>query len=445
MALVAASEQGTAVLEQALLGLMLGSKQAVWRASEGLSPDDFEDPRHEVIARCIVRLARSPRPSSQMAVLDALEQDGQIEQAGGIEYVMRLDPLAAGDALYFAEQIRARALRRRLRSLGRTVGQLADEPGDPVTLLNQVEKHLRALRQGAERRVAIIRQSLPQSLDSIGENGREGLPTPWPSLNELISGLLPGKLYVIGARPSSGKTMMALNLAAHISKTAPVAFSSIEMSERELQYRLLASEGKVRLAALDDGRLSAEENARLGTARQSILGMRLYVDDRGDVSVPDIELFARSAAREEGDTLGAIVVDYVGLVRPEDARRPRWEQVKQVSRDLKLLAKELDCAVVVCAQLSRESERVLPGKKPRPPQLSDLRESGDLEQDADVVILLQRGEANGYDDSPELGVHVAKNRQGRRGIFQLDFQGWFATLRSRPRTPELPIEDPDDE
>jgi len=241
-------------------------------------------------------------------------------------------------------------------------------------------------------------------------------PTIWPSLNASIGGLKPGALYVVGARPGVGKSVVALNLAMGLATKGTVAFSSLEMSRNELTLRGLASMAEVDVSRLTRGDLTVDDRERIAAARPRF-NRQVAIDDRPGVGPSQIRAFARSIQR--GGNLAGIVIDYMQLMTLP-GKEPRHEKVSEMSRQLKILAKDLNVPVIALSQLNRGSEQ----RADKIPTLSDLRESGSIEQDADVVILLSRPE----DKPADIIFDVAKNRHGRQGLVELVWRGNIARI-----------------
>lgn len=419
--------------ERAVLAAMLASSEAVWDVLEAVQPDDFADVRHEVVARTIVALANTGRPHDVVAVASALERQGDLRRAGGEAFLWGLDPVSAqpGSAAYYAELVRDQAMLRRLRDAGQSVFALASGAGDVAELAEQARATVDAavLRTGG--RVRPVGDALAAALDGLERSSVEFVPTPWDALNGYLTGFHPGRLYVIGARPGSGKTIMALQAAVALAATGRVAFSSLEMEEGDLMRRLLAQTASVDLSAMERGTLQPADWERIAQARPRIASMPLFVDDRPHVFPAQIRAHARNVSR--GGKLAAVVVDYVGLVATPDDRRGRWEHVGAISRAMKVMARELRVPVIALAQLNRESEGR--GGLRRLPTMADLRESGSIEQDADVVLLLQRQHDDEGRERDQLDVVVGKNRHGRTGKVTLRWEGQHARVISDAWTP----------
>lgn len=416
--------------EQSVLGAMLTSPEAVWEAFAVLDGADFYDPRHELVFGAVQSLNRHGKPVDMVSVGDELQRVGLLKRAGDLEYLAEctsaiLSPLAVA---HYSRIVRDHALRRRMIEESQRIMHAAYAgEGDAAEVLEAGRTALDKVVRVATTDARNVRDSFWRVVKGLEEQPK-GVTTPWYELDSLIVGLIPGKLYVVGGRPGEGKTIIGLQLARSLCVTGPVAFSSLEMGEDELTERLISSMADVPLGSLTRHQLTDEESQRIGTNRVRIENMPLYVDATPDVTITHIKSWARSVARK-GGTLGGVVVDYLQLISGTDSKQKKYEIVSEVSRQLKIMAKELDCPVIALSQLNRESAGV--GKMRREPTLADLRESGSIEQDADVVLLLQRQVNEDGSKAPELKVIVAKNRSGREGRVSLRWEGAFARVVNR--------------
>lgn len=419
--------------EQGVLGAMMMRPEAIWEAQAILEPGDFYQPKHETIYRAIRTLTDSQRPADMIAVSDELQRTGQLQRAGDAAYLAEIvdGTITAMQVSYYATIVRDHALRRRMIGEAQRILQAAyTKQGDAQEELERARTGLDRVVRAATTSVENVAGSFQRVVTALDERPLS-TPSPWPAIDDLIVGLVPGKLYIIGARPGEGKSLAALQFARAMCVRGNVAFSSLEMGEDELTERLIASMAEVSLSSLTRHTLSPAEWERVAAVRSRIQPMPLFIDDRGDVTVTQIKSYARSVARR--GRMGGVVVDYVQLVSGGDSEKKRYEVLGETTRQLKVMAKELECPVLVLSQLNRESARG--GKLRLAPSLADLRESGSIEQDADVVILLQRVlEADGQPGG-ELDVIVAKNRSGLTASRRLRFEGHFARIVSDVRVP----------
>jgi replicative DNA helicase len=249
------------------------------------------------------------------------------------------------------------------------------------------------------------------------------VPTSWGSLNDFLGGFRPGALYIIGARPAVGKSVVAVNMAYQLAATGAVSFHSLEMSKREIVNRLFASVCMVSMDHIEKRQLTSLDWERIAKGRDAV-GRPIAIADKSGQTLTDVRAFARQVSKKQ--KLAAIVVDYLQLMQDTERGRSRYESVTAISNGLKILARDLDVPVIALAQLNRAVE----GRKDSAPGLSDLRDSGAIEQDADVVILLNRERAmdDGEDDRSKMVLHIAKNRHGRTGHVALRFEGVFARV-----------------
>ena len=386
---------------------------------EDLDPGDFEDIRLGALWRVLCAMSHTREPINLPTVVEALPRIPQAERNGlDQESLADLVHIAQyGRIGYYATLVQAAAARRRLRIAAGRIAQMADAGLDPAVIVETARGEIdRAHTSTAD--VAVVQDRIGATITEWDQPTRTN-PTPWPTLNAIIGGWRPGALYVIGARPGVGKTLAAVEAAIGLAATGPVAFSSLEMPEAELHARLVANLAHVSVARIDRRELTENDHRKINDARHR-LALPISIDDRGLVTTTDIRSHARSLARRHGHLAG-IIVDYLQLMTgPRGDRRPRHEVVASFSRDLKLLAKDLDCPVIALSQLNRGSTERADAR----PRLSDLRESGAVEQDSDVVLLLHEDE----DDETHLSVHVAKNRHGARGDANLIRRGWYSQL-----------------
>ena len=330
---------------------------------------------------------------------------------------------------YYAEMVRDRSIRRTLNHTAqRLVGQ--SELDDLDILIDTARSELGAL---AERRsegsIEYISHLALNHLESISQP-KHYLPSPWKDLNQAINGFRPGAMYVIGARPGVGKTVVGLQTAYHLSNQGPVSFHSLEMSKAELLNRLYSLTSSVYLGNIEKGKLSDYDWQALAKAKDELSQSNLAIIDKGGQTINDIRAHARTLQQNGG--LKAIVLDYIGLIRDTIPGRKRYESISDFSVALKTMAKDFEVPVIALAQLNRQSEQ----RTDKMPQLSDLRDSGAIEQDADVVMLLSRHKRPNDRDFEMTGftIDVAKNRHGITGEIDLVFNGGCARVEQSAAT-----------
>ncbi len=406
--------------ERSILGAILLDNHALNAAIENIKPEDFFLEQHRRVFNQMIALGESQQAIDLVTLTESLHRVGELEASGGAPYLAALaDGMPrVSNVEHYARIVREKALLRNLIHATHNIQLRALEGEDGAdTILDNAESSIFAL---AEDRVKaglipvkdIVRDNF-ERLERIFREGKSitGVSTGYMELDKLLSGLQPSELLILAARPSQGKTALALNLAENISIRAgmPVAFFSLEMSKESLLQRLVASVAQIDAHKFRSGHLSREDWRRMTEALGTISSAPLWIDDAGSTSVLEIGAKARRLKREKG--LSLVVVDYLQLITGRGRFNNRQEEVSSISRGLKGLAKELQLPVLVLSQLTRAPER-----EERGPQLSDLRESGAIEQDADVVIFIYRPHWSKMDASPEerdqAEIQVAKQRNG---------------------------------
>ena len=413
--------------ERAVLGALLLDKEAIFRVLDIINPEDFYQPAHGDIFAAAVDLAGKRKPIDLLTLVAELRSRKKLEDAGGEVFLAGLveaTPTAA-HAFDYAQIVRQKATLRRLIRAGQAITGLGFEEAEelPVTLEAAEKELFRVSGEFTPGGFVHLKELLTATFEQISElnaadGETRGLPTGWPSLDRLLSGLQEGDLVILAARPSMGKTALALNLALNAAKTGEknVAFFSMEMAKEQLVTRLFASSLEVDSHALRSGNLSPEDFERMGEVIDGLSRANIFIDDGADCAAVDLRAKARRLQMESG--LDLIIIDYLQLIRggkPEN----RVQEISEITRSLKALARELRVPIVALSQLSRAVEQ----RPTRIPQLSDLRESGSIEQDADVVMMLYREEM--YDeDSDRKGladIFVRKHRNGPTGHVELAF------------------------
>ena len=428
--------------EESVLGAVLLSRDAIGAVSEqGLRPDHFYKPGHQHIFDAVAALYKSGAPVDAITVADELRRAGLLEQIGGTEALHALQNAtpAISNAPHYARIVQDTAL---LRSLIHVAGDIAEmaysEPDDVIKAVDDAES--RVFKIADERVVDStqeINELLKKEMDRLEEtfgrgHGLTGTATGYTDLDELLSGLQHSTLNIVGARPAMGKTAFALGMATHIAQTSarPVLVFSLEMAHAELTQRILSSEAKVDSTKLRSGDLKEADWAKIGRAIGR-LEVPLFLDDNPRVTVMEIRAKARRIKARHGG-LALIVIDYLQLMSGGGNPENRQLEVSEISRNLKILARELEVPIVALSQLSRNLE----SRADKRPMLSDLRESGSLEQDADVVMFLYRDEVYNQ-ESPDKGsaeIIVAKHRSGPIGTKRLVFLGQYTRFDNAARS-----------
>jgi replicative DNA helicase len=418
--------------EASVLGAILLTEQALdgILLEVGLRPEDFYRPRNQLIFRAMIRLKEKAEPEAvdALTVSEDLRRAGELEKAGGTAYIHSLPTLvpAVGAVMDYARIVKENALLRSLLAATRDIqDEVLAHRGDPRELIERAEAVLFKIgHDGGTAEMKSIEAILHEEIDKLEELSRKdvgltGAPSGFADLDSLTGGFQAGNLIVVAARPSMGKSTLATNFIenAAIDHGLPAALFSLEMSETELAHRFIASQARVSSDDLRKGRVRGERWPKVLNAVEKLASAPIYIDDSSDIGVLEIRAKARRLHARHG--LGLIVVDYLQLVRPDTRADSRVEQVGQISRGLKILARELNIPVIAVSQLSRAVE----SRNPPIPMLSDLRESGQLEQDADVVMFVYRDEYYNA-DSERLGeadLIVAKHRNGPVGQITLTF------------------------
>ncbi len=420
--------------EESVLGAMMLSPGAIATVSEILDPGDFYRESHAKVFRSALALWAKGEPVDAITVVDELEERGELETVGGRVRIHELAALvpATANAGHYARIIRESATLRGLIRAGGEISRLGWEGiGEPAELVDRAEQVIFTLsQQRTSGDFAHIETLLKESFERITalyESGSDitGLASGFRDFDRLTSGFQPGNLVVVAARPSMGKSAFGLCVAANLAVRhgVPVAIFTLEMSKAEVTQRLMCSEAKVESQRLRSGRLAPEDWPRLTAACDKLAKAPIYVDDTGSVTMMEIRSKARRLKSKQQD-LGLVVVDYMQLMTSGTNAENRVQEVSQISRNLKLLARDLDLPILAMSQLSRAVEQ----RHDKRPILSDLRESGSIEQDADLVAFLYRDDYYN-DDSDQQGIAeviLAKHRNGPTDTVKLSFLKRYA-------------------
>ncbi|MGH7230684.1 MAG: replicative DNA helicase [Nitrospiraceae bacterium] len=425
--------------EQSVLGAILLDNDSMAKATEILTEEDFYRTAHRKIYLAMLELSESGEVIDQITLSEHLKIKGDLEAVGGSAYLAELVQIVptAANVKYHSRIVRDKALLRGLISTSTDVISRGYDGTAPVEdLLDFAERSVFSLAQGKLGRSFIrLKEIIKESLDYVDVLSKRdhktviGVPTGFIELDELTAGLQPSDLIVIAARPSMGKTSLALGIAQHaaIKHSHVVGIFSLEMAKAQLVLRMLSSEARVDSHALRIGRLQKEDWWRLADAAGKLEQAPIFIDDSGALTVQQMRGKARRLKAEQ-KRLDLLIVDYLQLMQGRSDAESRQQEISDISRSLKALAKELDVPVVALSQLSRAVE----SRKPPIPMLADLRESGAIEQDADVVIFIYRDEV--YDsDSEKKGIAdilVRKHRNGPTGDRQLVFLDKFAKFEN---------------
>jgi len=431
--------------EQCVLGGILLDNTALDRVIEFLGADDFYREAHRKIFRAMQQLADKHEPSDLVTLSEALRARGELTDVGGNAYLAELAdrvPTAANVASY-AKIVRDRAVLRALISVATDVAASGYEAAEDVDqMLDRAEEAIFRIRDrktsGNFFRIGDFLTDTFKQIEKLYDQKTPvtGVTTGFVELDKLTAGLQPSDLIIVAGRPSMGKTAFCLNMAesAALRNDVGVAVFSLEMSKEQLAMRMLCSEARVDLSRVRTGHLTDREFPRLAMAAGRLGDALVFIDDTPAITVLELRAKARRLKRDPSAKLGLIIVDYLQLMRAE-GRDSREQEISEISRSLKALAKELHVPVVALSQLNRQVE----SRNPPRPKLSDLRESGAIEQDADVIAFIYRDEVynpDGPDNHGVAEVIVAKQRNGPIGSVTLTFQSAFTRFENREMAPD---------
>ena len=420
--------------EQSVLGAILLSDHALYALviEEGLRPDDFYRDRHGAIYAAMLELYNESEPVDTLTVIDRLKALGRLDDVGGPASIDELTGLvpAAGHARRYAQIVREQALLRRLLASTYEIQEsVLNHEAQPRELVEQAEKAmLEVARDDRRKDFRRIEDILHVELDKLHALSREGTsltgtPSGFKDLDEITGGFQAGNLIIIAARPAMGKSALVCNIAekAAVDHNRAVALFSLEMAEAELAQRFVAAQARIKGEELRKGRVAEERWSKILKASDRLAKAPLWIDDSSDVGLLEIRAKARRLHTQCEDGLGLIIVDYLQLMRTDSRYDNRVTAIGELSRGLKVLARELGVPVIALSQLSRAVEQ----RSPKKPLLSDLRESGNLEQDADLVMFIYRDDYYEKENSERPGeadLIIAKHRNGATDDIVLTFQ-----------------------
>lgn len=429
--------------ESSVLGGLLLDNQVWDRVADLLAESDFYRFEHKLIFGVIQQLINGSKPADVITVYEQLQQQGKAEEVGGVSYLNALAQYvpSAGNIRRYAEIVRERAVLRKLIAAsdeisskafspqGKAIAELLDEAEQKIFNIAEQGKTNRQGFQSMDSLVVNLLDKVQQMADN--PNDVTGVPTGFYDFDRMTAGLQAGDLIVLAARPSMGKTALAINIAEHVAlnEGLPVAIFSMEMGASQLAVRIVGSIGRVDQGHLRTGKLSPEEWPRLTEAVERLRNISLHIDETAGLSSAELRANARRLARQCGK-LGLIVVDYLQLMSGASGDgENRATELGEISRGLKMLARELQCPVIALSQLNRGVEQ-RPDKRP---MMSDLRESGAIEQDADIIMFIYRDEYYTKDQCKEPGVAeviIAKQRNGPTGTVKLAFLNKFTKFEN---------------
>lgn len=426
--------------EQSLLGGLMLDHQSWDKIADVISEPDFYRKDHRLIFAAIASLAEEANPCDVVTVSECLDNRGELESAGGLEYLASLanETPGAANARSYAKILRERSMLRSLISAGNEISGAAftTDGRTASEIVDEAERLVFEIAESGSRGRSgfkALKHILPEAVDRIdvlhqSDGDITGIPTGYNEFDKLTAGLQPGELIVIAGRPSMGKTTLALNIAenAAIGSKVPTAIFSMEMPSQQLAFRMISSLGRVDQTHLRTGRFPDEDWSRINTAVQLMSEAPIFIDDTPGLSPTEIRARSRRLQREHG--LGLIVVDYLQLMEVPGSKENRATEISEISRSLKALAKELSLPVIALSQLNRSVEQ----RNDKRPVMSDLRESGAIEQDADLILFIYREEVYNQ-DTPRKGIAdiaIAKQRNGPIGDFPLTFVGRYTKFEN---------------
>jgi replicative DNA helicase len=413
--------------EQSILGAILISNDALPKALEILDPEDFYKQAHRKIFNVMVELFEKSEPIDMITLTDDLKRRDEMEAVGGISYLSSLVNMipTAANVKYHSKIVREKALLRGLlRSATEIAGRVYEDNLDAEELVDYAE---RSIFDISDKRIkasfVTLKEVIKDSFEMIErlydkKETVSGIPSGFRDLDDLTTGFQKGDLIVVGGRPSMGKTAFSLNVAQHVGLELkePVAIFSLEMAKEQLAFRMLCSEAMVDSSSIRKGFIKKEDWHKLTSAASNLTGAPIFIDDSSGINALELRAKARRLKMEHG--LSLVIVDYLQLMRGRASFERREQEISDISRSLKALAKELSVPVIAVSQLNRSVEQ----RRPPTPILADLRESGAIEQDADVILFLYRDEIyNKEANKGQAEVIIAKQRNGPTGTVNLSF------------------------
>ena len=426
--------------EQSLIGGLMLNKTAWDKVADVVTADDFYRNDHRIIFSAIADLVNDGNPCDVVTISEFLDNRDELGKAGGLEYLAALanETPGAANARAYANIVRERAMLRSLINAGNEISgsAFATDGRSATDLVDEAERRVFEIAErGSRGRTGFrsLKQILPETVDRIdllhqSEGDITGISTGFNEFDKLTAGLQGGDLVIVAGRPSMGKTTLAVNIAenAAIGTKVPTAIYSMEMPAQQLAFRMISSLGRVDMKHLRTGQFPDEDWSRINTAVQLMSDAPIFIDDTAGMSPTEIRARARRLQREHG--LGLIVVDYLQLMQVPGSTENRATEISEISRSFKALAKELNIPIIALSQLNRSVEQ----RTDKRPVMSDLRESGALEQDADVIVFIYREEVYNP-DTPKKGladISIAKQRNGPIGDFLLTFVGKYTKFEN---------------
>jgi len=425
--------------EQAVLGTILLQDKSILKIAEILSPEDFYRDAHKTIYRAMLDLFERREPHDLITIANILTDRNKLDEVGGAAYLAQLTDVIpfSGSLVHHAEIIRKKSvLRQLIRTTSEVAARCYDTQDDIDALVDEAEKTIFEIAQSKKKQgFQPMSDIVPKAFDRITklfdrQEHITGVATGYEQLDRMTAGLQPADLIILAGRPSMGKTALAMNMVQHaaIIEKIPVAVFSLEMSMEQLALRMLCSIGRIDSQRIRTGRLLEKDWPDLTRATGILAEAPIHIDDTAGITV--LEMRAKARRLKSEHDLGMVVVDYLQLMQGRGRTENRTQEISDISRSLKAMAKELDVPVVALSQLNRGLE----SRTDKRPQLSDLRESGAIEQDADVIGFIYRDEVyNKAEDNPNRGlaeIIIGKQRNGPTGTVKLTFLGEFTTFEN---------------
>lgn len=427
--------------EQSVLGSLMLDKNAIIRVADILQPGDFYRPNHNVIFDVMVELYENGQPIDFLTMNNRLEERGKLEEIGGPAYLSTLVNIVptAAHTLHYAKIVHHKKVLRDLIEAAEDIAKLGFMEEENIErVLDEAEQRIFKISQKSLTQEFLhIKKPMAEAWERFekmhrGEAMTRGVPTGFPSLDNYLSGLQKSDLIILAARPSLGKTAFALDIARNVAtkEKRPIGIFSLEMSKDDVVDRLLAAQAQINLWDLRRGKISRSDEhdyLKMNDAMAKLSEAPIFIDDAASPTVLQMRTMARRLQAEHGD-LALIIVDYLQLIQPRTNTDNMVQQVTEISRSLKGLARELECPVLALSQLSRAVE----GRPGQVPRLADLRDSGSIEQDADVVLFIYREDKTKIDTPPTnmAEIIIAKHRNGPTGKIELVFRPAFASFDS---------------
>ncbi|MCY4643576.1 MAG: replicative DNA helicase [Bacteriovoracales bacterium] len=434
--------------EKSFLSCLLVDGQAIDEVVElGIKREDFHHPKHGKVFSAILELSHENNPIDLVTVCSKLQDQGELESLGGQSFILELmeDQASSTNISHYGKSVKEKASVREIARTAKHVWEAATQfSGNTEEFLSEVEEKFFKLTTDAksnqmQKLSSCLTANLKEMYDPSKKAGEiNGIPTGFVDLDRKLLGMRAGQLIIVAARPGMGKTALALNMATNAIKATklPVAVFSLEMLAPELSLRILSSESKISTNRLRAQSFSQTDIKKMNKVVSDLSSHPLFINDSANLSIFDIQGQCRKIKAQQG--LGLIIVDYIQLMRPHNGKIPREQQISEISRGLKQMAKEMECPVLALSQLNRSSE----ARTDKRPMASDLRESGSLEQDSDIVLLIYRDDYYNP-DTKEQGIaelSIAKNRSGEQGIVKVSWKGDIYLFDNLEQFREVPPE-----